>query len=173
MEALGPHNSAVFAVSFMPEISADHLITVTFNDRNVPGKLTHFNMIINIPAHLISMNSNNLICLSLKPQGSPFLSLQADDHHHLEDFQDDFQDDFYLEEQEQNIRAYGSTSTSYGISKREHSRSSRGYYSQQHGIHNKQQPEPLIHNFRKRHPIFLIPNIMDWKQANSGILSFH
>ena len=40
MEAVG-QNSAVFEVSFMPEHSADHLITVTFNEQNVPGKLTH------------------------------------------------------------------------------------------------------------------------------------
>ena len=29
--------NAVFAVSFTPDTSADHLIFVTFNDENVPG----------------------------------------------------------------------------------------------------------------------------------------
>ena len=38
VESLG--NSAVFAVSFTPDTSADHLIHVTFNDENVPGKIT-------------------------------------------------------------------------------------------------------------------------------------
>ncbi len=34
VESLG---NAVFAVSFTPESSLDHLIQVTFNDQNVPG----------------------------------------------------------------------------------------------------------------------------------------
>ena len=84
--------------------------------------------------------------------------------------EEDFQDDFYFEEEEeaeeQHLRAYGSTSL-YGVSKKQHRGYSRGYHSQQHGTNNKQQP--LIHNFRKRHPIFVIPNFLDWKKSNSGI----
>jgi len=90
--------------------------------------------------------------------------------------EEDFQDDFYFEEEaseEQNLRAYGSTSL-YSHSKKQHrGYSSRsGYHSQQHGTNKNNQQQPLIHNFRKRHPIFVIPNILDWKKSNSGILSF-
>ena len=35
VESLG---NAVFAVSYTPDTSADHLIHVTFNEENVPGK---------------------------------------------------------------------------------------------------------------------------------------
>ena len=36
VESLG---NAVFAVSFTPDTSADHLIHVTFNEENVPGNM--------------------------------------------------------------------------------------------------------------------------------------
>ena len=77
--------------------------------------------------------------------------------------------DLYFEEDEANM----DNNRAYGISRKTHSHS-RGRYYQYYST-NKQQHgtncQPIISNFRKRHPLFLIPNFSDWK-SNSGLSWF-
>ena len=81
--------------------------------------------------------------------------------------------DFYFEEDEAELASQMDQNRAYGISRKTHSHSRGRYYQyystskQQHGTTNCQQ-SPIISNFRKRHPLFLIPNFSDWK-SNSGL----